>query len=101
MGKKSNIHLYVACSQYNDNLKIYNETLTIYTNTLKMYSQNVLSNCTLEVYFLSTLDLNNSVEDYNSSRVGVVCRLFSVVHRLFTILKMESSLNALSYRVEI
>ena len=25
--------------------------------------------------FLSTTELNNSVEDYNSSRVGVVCRV--------------------------
>ena len=28
--------------------------------------------------FLSTLELNNSVEDYNSLRVGVVCRVSCV-----------------------
>ena len=27
-------------------------------------------------FFLSTTELNNSVEDYNSSRVGVVCLQF-------------------------
>ena len=31
------------------------------------------------LFSLSTTELNNFVEDYNSSRVGVVCHVLSVV----------------------
>ena len=40
-------------------------------------------------------ELNNSVEDFNSSRVGVVCRL-SVVCCVSPVLKIGLFLNALS-----
>ena len=39
---------------------------------------NQLFGAILSVQFLSTTELNNSVKDYNSSRVGVVCRLSCV-----------------------
>ena len=45
-----------------------------------------------EVRSLSTTELNNSVEDYNSSRVGVVCP---------QIVYMGLFPNALSLRAEI